>query len=114
MPDSDAGAAETEESVCFLLTPEPFSDTVLLLQAYLAHGDARAAEKGLRELAVPFFHHEFVRQAVMQALQGAVSEAPVLALLGRLSNCGLVSSNQLAKVTSDDTIWFPLALSRSL
>ncbi len=64
----------------------------------MAHGDARAAVKGLRELAVPFFHHEFVRQAVTQALQGAASEARVLPLLGRLSECGLVSSNQLAKV----------------
>lgn len=54
---------------------------------------------------MPFFHHEFVRQAVMQALQGAVSEARVLALLGRLSECGLVSSNQLAKVRSDDITW---------
>lgn len=84
------------------------------MQAYLAHGDATAAEKGLRELAVPFFHHEFVRQAVMQALQGAASEAPVLTLLGRLSNCGLVSSNQLAKVTSDDITWYPLSFLRSL
>ena len=30
---------------------------------YLAGGDAAAAEEGLRALAVPFFHHEFVRQA---------------------------------------------------
>ena len=54
---------------------------------------------------MPFFHHEFVRQAVMQALQGAASEARVLALLGRLSECGLVSSNQLAKVRGDDITW---------
>ena len=64
----------------------------------MAHGDATAVEKGLRELAVPFFHHEFVRQAVMQALHSADSESRMLRLLGQLSECGLVSSNQLAKV----------------
>ena len=69
------------------------------MQGYLGHGDATAAEKALRELAVPFFHHEFVRQAVMQALHGADSEALIIDLLGQLSECGLVSSNQLAKVS---------------
>ena len=66
----------------------------------MAQGDATAVEKGLRELAVPFFHHEFVRQAVMQALHSADCEARMLSLLGQLSECGLVSSNQLAKVIS--------------
>ena len=69
------------------------------LQGYLANIDATAAEKALRELAVPFFHHEFVRQAVMQALHGADSEALIIELLGQLSECGLVSSNQLAKAS---------------
>lgn len=64
----------------------------------MANVDATAVEKGLRELAVPFFHHEFVRQAVMQALHSADSESCMLSLLGQLSECGLVSSNQLAKV----------------
>ena len=64
----------------------------------MANVDATAVEKGLRELAVPFFHHEFVRQAVMQALHSAESESSMLSLLGQLSECGLVSSNQLAKV----------------
>ncbi|CAL5223519.1 g6048 [Coccomyxa viridis] len=68
-----------------------------ILKGYLANIDATAAEKALRELAVPFFHHEFVRQAVMQALHGADSEALIIELLGQLSECGLVSSNQLAK-----------------
>ena len=66
----------------------------------MANGDATAVEKGLRELAVPFFHHEFVRQAIMQALHSADSESCMLSLLGQLSECGLVSSNQLAKVIS--------------
>jgi len=76
---------------------------LLMLQAYLADGDATAAEKALRELAVPFFHHEFVRQAVMQALHSADSESRILSLLGKLSECGLVSSNQLAKVRASLT-----------
>lgn len=70
----------------------------MCLQGYLAHGDAEAAEQGLRGLSVPFFHHEFVRQAVTAALQSADAERAILSLLGRLSECGLVSSNQLAKV----------------
>ena len=64
----------------------------------MANGDATVVEKGLRELAVPFFHHEIVRQAVMQALHSADCEACMLSLLGQLLECGLVSSNQLAKV----------------
>ena len=73
--------------------------TVRHLQAYLADREATAAEKALRELAVPFFHHEFVRQAVMQALHGADSQALIIDLMGKLSECGLVSSNQLAKAS---------------
>ena len=69
------------------------------MQGYLTHEDATAAEKALRELAVPFFHHEFVRQAVMQALHSADSEALIVDLLGQLSECGLVSSNQLGKAS---------------
>ena len=48
---------------------------------------------------MPFFHHEFVRQAVMQALHSAASEALIVDLLGQLSECGLVSSNQLGKAS---------------
>ena len=34
-----------------------------MAKEYLAGGNAGATEEGLRALAVPFFHHEFVRQA---------------------------------------------------
>ena len=50
---------------------------------------------------MPFFHHEFVRQAVMQALHSADSEALIVDLLGQLSECGLVSSNQLGKASGE-------------
>ena len=33
-----------------------------MLQEYLAAGDAKETEEGLRALAVPFFYHELVRQ----------------------------------------------------
>lgn len=34
-------------------------------QEYLASEDAAEAERALRALAVPFFHHEFVRQVCL-------------------------------------------------
>jgi programmed cell death protein 4 len=83
---------------CRLNESKDIPDVCLLLQDYLADGNAKDAEKGLQALAVPFFHHEFVRQAVSAALHNGPKEASILQLLGELTESGIVSTNQLLKV----------------
>lgn len=69
-------------------------------QDYLASGDAKEAEKGLQALAVPFFHHEFVRQAVSNAIHNVPKQAAILQLLQGLTESGIVSTNLLIKVSN--------------
>lgn len=61
-------------------------------------GDAADAEKGLRALAVPFFHHEFVRQAVVIALHNTPKQDAILSLLGGFAESGFLSTTQLVRV----------------
>jgi hypothetical protein len=68
------------------------------LQEYVRSGDAADAEKGLRALAVPFFHHEFVRQAVVIALHNTPKQDAILSLLGGFAESGFLSTTQLVRV----------------
>ncbi|KAI7837239.1 hypothetical protein COHA_008927 [Chlorella ohadii] len=55
-----------------------------MLQEYAASGDKEEVRRILRDLAVPFFHHEFVKQALLLGMD-APSQEPFLGLLGLLS-----------------------------
>jgi hypothetical protein len=44
----------------------------LLLKEYLLSGDGKEAERCLRELEVPHFHHEFVYEVKYQAVHKAM------------------------------------------
>ncbi|KAG2437004.1 hypothetical protein HYH02_011436 [Chlamydomonas schloesseri] len=69
-----------------------------LLSEYLgASRDVAEAARRLRELGVPFFHHELVKQALLAAIDSPAHVDSVVALLGRLSSTGEVSASQLAK-----------------
>lgn len=64
-----------------------------LLAEYLgASRDVAEAARRLRELGVPFFHHELVKQALLAAIESAANVDSVVALLGR---CGLVRARGL-------------------
>ncbi|EFJ42803.1 hypothetical protein VOLCADRAFT_107054 [Volvox carteri f. nagariensis] len=68
-----------------------------LLAEYLVARDLGEASRRLRELGLPFFHHELVKQALVAALDNPSHVDPVVALLARLSSSGEVSCSQLAK-----------------
>ena len=67
-------------------------------QEYASSGDVEEVARLLRDLAVPFFHHELVKQALLAAMEAAAGAAPWLALLGALSDSGEVSVSQMTKV----------------
>ncbi|EIE18312.1 MA3-domain-containing protein [Coccomyxa subellipsoidea C-169] len=68
-----------------------------LLKEYVRSGDSAEVEKGLRALAVPFFHHEFVRQAVVIALHNTPKQDSILQLLGGFAESGFLSTTQLVR-----------------
>lgn len=70
---------------------------MLPLQEYVASADQVEAERCLRELAVPFFHHEVVKQALLLAMEAPAAQGPLLALLLRMADSGLVSGSQMQK-----------------
>ncbi|PRW57868.1 programmed cell death 4-like isoform B [Chlorella sorokiniana] len=67
-----------------------------MLQEYAASGDKEEVRRILRDLAVPFFHHEFVKQALLLGMD-APSQEPFLGLLGLLSDTAEVSTSQMSK-----------------
>ncbi|KAK9819246.1 hypothetical protein WJX81_007334 [Elliptochloris bilobata] len=68
-----------------------------MLKEYVASADKAEAERCLRELAVPFFHHEVVKQALLLAMEAPASQGPLLALLAHMADSGLVSGSQMHK-----------------
>ena len=72
-----------------------------LLEEYVNSRDAREASRRLQDLAVPFYHHEFVRRALTMSMdQSHVNpQVPkrVMQLLGYLGDTGLVNGTQFAK-----------------
>lgn len=65
----------------------------LILQEYLVSGDLDEAQRCLRELEVPHFHHEFVYEALVMAIED-MHEAAILSLVKLLK-----ASDQSAIVT---------------
>uniref|UniRef100_A0A8C6ZVB5 Mannosyl-oligosaccharide glucosidase n=1 Tax=Nothoprocta perdicaria TaxID=30464 RepID=A0A8C6ZVB5_NOTPE len=73
----------------------------LLLREYLLSGEVAEAERCLRELEVPHFHHELVYEALLMVLEGS-GEAPVsmmVTLLKVLWETGLVTLDQMNRVS---------------
>ncbi|KAM6132366.1 programmed cell death protein 4-like [Pterocles gutturalis] len=71
----------------------------LLLREYVLSGDVAEAERCLRALEVPHFHHELVYEAVLMALEGG-GEGPVVPtvrLLEALGDAGLVTLDQMER-----------------
>ncbi|NXX22008.1 PDCD4 protein, partial [Podargus strigoides] len=69
----------------------------LLLREYLLSGEVSEAERCLRALEVPHFHHELVYEAVVMVLEGS-GEGPVammVTLLKVLWETGLVTLDQM-------------------
>ncbi|KAJ1695943.1 hypothetical protein LUZ63_012641 [Rhynchospora breviuscula] len=68
-----------------------------LLREYAENGDTAEAFRCIRELGVPFFHHEVVKRAITLAMEKPESEANVLRLLKEANEELLISSSQVSK-----------------
>ncbi|XP_028651672.1 programmed cell death protein 4b [Erpetoichthys calabaricus] len=71
----------------------------LLLKEYLLSGEVSEAERCLRELEVPHFHHEFVYEAVLMVLEstGETTFQMVLNLLKYLWESSVITMDQMKR-----------------
>lgn len=72
----------------------------LLLKEYLLSLDAKEAERCLRELEVPHFHHEFVYEAILMSIEDTKKPEELTAiatLLKTLADINLISVDQTKK-----------------
>ncbi|KAM4810399.1 programmed cell death protein 4-like [Rhinophrynus dorsalis] len=69
----------------------------LLLQEFMLSGQVSEAERCLRDLEVPHFHHELVYEAVVMVLEGSAEGRVLMAvkLLKSLWESGLVTLDQM-------------------
>ncbi|CAI5970307.1 unnamed protein product [Closterium sp. NIES-64] len=68
-----------------------------LLSEYVAGGELGEACRCIRELNLPFFHHEIVKQTLVRAMEEPKHEPRVLQLLQEASDEALISTNQMAR-----------------
>ncbi|KAM4595301.1 programmed cell death protein 4b isoform 1-T2 [Fundulus diaphanus] len=71
----------------------------LLLKEYILSGDGKEAERCLRDLEVPHFHHEFVYEAIVMVLEsrGEKTFKMVLQLLKSLSLSSIITVDQMRR-----------------
>ncbi|KAI4893630.1 hypothetical protein NFI96_023765, partial [Prochilodus magdalenae] len=71
----------------------------LLLQEYVLSGDTVEAERCLRELEVPHFHHEFVYEAIVMVLESKGDETlhMILKLLKSLCDSSVITVDQMRR-----------------
>ncbi|KAE8720498.1 Tetratricopeptide repeat (TPR)-containing protein [Hibiscus syriacus] len=68
-----------------------------LLREYVESGDTFEACRCIRELGVPFFHHEVVKRALVLAMEIQAAKPLMLKLLKEAAEEGLISSSQMVK-----------------
>ena len=68
------------------------------LQEYLVSKDIAEVRRCLHSLAMPFFHHEAVKQALLMALDDPAKQGPVLQMLGQLADSSDISGSQMLRV----------------
>ncbi|XP_068640446.1 MA3 DOMAIN-CONTAINING TRANSLATION REGULATORY FACTOR 2 [Aristolochia californica] len=64
---------------------------------YLTSGDMIEACRCIKELKLPFFHHEVVKLALSIAMEKRVAEGPILDLLKEAAEEGVINSSQMTK-----------------
>lgn len=71
----------------------------LLLKEYILSGDGKEAERCLRDLEVPHFHHEFVYEAIVTVLEsrGEKTFKMVLQLLKSLALSSIITVDQMQR-----------------
>lgn len=68
-----------------------------LLKEYIENGDTSEACRCIRELSVPFYHHEVVKRALILAMEVRTAEPLISKLLMEAAEEGLISSSQMFK-----------------
>jgi hypothetical protein len=68
-----------------------------ILREYIESGDTDEAFRCIRELGLPFFHHEVVKRALIFGMENPSSQPLILKLLKESTAGGLISSNQVSK-----------------
>ncbi|KAH7435692.1 hypothetical protein KP509_06G075400 [Ceratopteris richardii] len=68
-----------------------------LLNEYIESGDKAEACRCIRELNVPFFHHEVVKRTLILAMEKRNFESLVLSLLKEAADEGFITLSQMSK-----------------
>lgn len=68
-----------------------------LLNEYIESGDRVEACRCIRQLNVPFFHHDLVKRALTLAMEKRNSDCLILSLLKEADDEGLITSSQMSK-----------------
>ncbi|CAI9753995.1 unnamed protein product [Fraxinus pennsylvanica] len=68
-----------------------------LLREYVENGDTSEACRCIRQLGVPFFHHEVVKRSLVLAMEISTAEPLIRKLLKEAADEGLISSSQMVK-----------------
>jgi hypothetical protein len=69
-----------------------------ILEEYLASGDRSEALRCIRDLKIPFFHHDVVKRALVLAVErGGAAEGHILDLLKSASEEGVINESQITK-----------------
>ncbi|KAJ7969748.1 Programmed cell death protein 4 [Quillaja saponaria] len=68
-----------------------------LLIEYVVSGDKKEACRCIKDLKVPFFHHEIVKRALIMAMERQQADGRLLDLLKEAAEEGLINSSQISK-----------------
>lgn len=67
------------------------------LKEYVVSGDKKEAFRCIKDLKVPFFHHEIVKRALIMAMEKRQAETPLLDLLKEAAGEGFINTSQMSK-----------------
>lgn len=68
-----------------------------LLKEYVVSGDKKEAFRCIKDLNVPFFHHDIIKRAVIMIMEKKQAESRLLDLLKTAAEEGLINSSQISK-----------------
>ncbi|XP_050204776.1 MA3 DOMAIN-CONTAINING TRANSLATION REGULATORY FACTOR 2 [Mercurialis annua] len=68
-----------------------------LLVEYVGSGDKKEACRCIKDLKVPFFHHEVIKRALIMAMERTQAEGRLLDLLKDAAEQGLINTSQITK-----------------
>ena len=70
----------------------------ICMQEYVSSKDVSESRHCPCQLAVPFFHHEFVKQASLSCMEEKEDSSNEVQLLKQLASTGDISKSHMAKV----------------